>query len=160
SSDLRRRLIDFGAWRTALASPAIAPVILTFFLATLGFGGFETTLAMLLRDALHMAKGKTYLMFAYVGFVLMIAQGLVYRRLAKRLSEVAFMTIGIILMSIGVLSLGGLSLLAYARSGLFDAVGMVGGGAVAGEVPMPNFGLMLAILMVGMATAVFGFAFL
>src|SRR5205823_2904044 len=60
----RRRLIDFGAWRAALTRPAIAPVILIFFLATVGFGAFEATLAVLLRDALGLAKQQSYWVFA------------------------------------------------------------------------------------------------
>ena len=139
-STARRSWIDVSAWRFALSSAAIAPVILIFFLATLGFGGFETTLAMLLRDALRLDRGHSFYVFAYVGFVLMIAQGYLYRRLAKKLSEVAFMTIGIILMAVGVLALGGLTWLAYS-----------------GE---PNFGLLLTLLLTALATAVVGFAFL
>src|SRR5262245_30612159 len=95
-SSVRRGWIDLGAWRTALATAAIAPVILIFFLATLGFGGFETTLAMLLRDTLRLAKENSYLIFSYVGFVLVVAQGFIYRRLAKKLNEIALITIGII----------------------------------------------------------------
>src|SRR5260221_256145 len=136
----RRNWLDVSAWKSALTSAAIAPVILIFFLATLGFGGFETTLAMLLRDALNLTKDKSFYVFAYVGFVLMLAQGFLYRRLARKLSEVAFMTIGIILMAIGVLALGALTLLAYSGN--------------------PGFGFLLTILLIALATAVVGFAFL
>ncbi|MFL5342694.1 MAG: MFS transporter [Gemmataceae bacterium] len=139
-SAARRSWIDVSAWKFALSSAAIAPVILIFFLATLGFGGFETTLSLLLRDAMHLSRVKMFYIFAYVGFVLVLTQGFLYRRLAKRLSEVTFMTIGIILMSIGVLALGGLTWLAYS-----------------GE---SNFGLLLGLLLVALATAVVGFAFL
>src|SRR5439155_2213808 len=56
---LTRRWLDFSALRMALASAAIGPVILTFFLATLGFGAFEATLALLLKDALQYEARKT-----------------------------------------------------------------------------------------------------
>ena len=136
----RRRLIDLGAWRMVLASPAIAPVILIFFLATLGFGAFEATLAVLLRDALGLAKRPSYYVFAYVGFTLIIAQGFLYRRLAKKLSEITFITTGIILMAIGVLALAGVSLLAYSGVG--------------------DFNTRLAVLLLSLPIAVVGFAFL
>src|SRR5947209_3352913 len=37
---LPRKWFDLSGWRFALATAALAPVVVTFFLATLGFGGF------------------------------------------------------------------------------------------------------------------------
>ena len=51
---LRRKWFDLNAIRLALATPAIAPVVLTFFLATLGFASFEVTLSLLNQHALHL----------------------------------------------------------------------------------------------------------
>lgn len=103
---LKRKWLDWSAIREALRSPAIAPVILTFFLASLGFAGFEVTLALLNRDALGLPDKSNFLVFAYVGFILMLTQGYLYRKLAKKLDEVVLMTIGIVLMGLGVVSLG------------------------------------------------------
>jgi MFS family permease len=105
----RRRWLDLGALKMALATPAIGPVILTFFLATLGFASFEVTLALLNKDSLELTERDNFLIFAYVGLVLMLTQGFLYRRLAKKLSEPTFIAIGLTLMSAGVLSLGGVS---------------------------------------------------
>jgi DHA1 family tetracycline resistance protein-like MFS transporter len=102
---LPRRGWNIGPMLAALGDRAIGPVILTFFLATLGFAGFEVTLALFLKDAMGYTPDHTLLVFAYVGFTLLITQGFLYRRLAKRLSEVAFMTIGILFMAVGVGSL-------------------------------------------------------
>ena len=136
----RRRLIDPGAWRAALSNSAIAPVILIFFLATVGFGAFESTLALLVRDTLGLSKRDSYWVYAYVGFTLIIAQGFLYRRLAKKLSEVTFITLGIVFMAIGVLSLAGVSLLAYSKAA--------------------DWNTMLIVLLVSLPAAVVGFAFL
>jgi MFS family permease len=124
----------------ALHTPAIAPVILTFFLATLGFGAFETTLALLNRDALGVDERQSYLVFAYVGFVLMLTQGFLYRRLANRLSEVTFMAAGICLMAVGVLSLAGVSWVA-----LYE---------------LADFPARLAWMLASLTLCVVGFAFL
>jgi MFS transporter, DHA1 family, tetracycline resistance protein len=141
---MARKLFDLNAWRSVLANPALAPVVLTFFLATLGFGAFESTLALLIQYVLNMrpedAKDKLYLVFAYVGFVLMLTQGVLYRRLAKRVSEATFMTMGLVLMALGVVSLGGISYLRSLDTLSFD--GLVG------------------LLMVALSIAVVGFAFL
>src|SRR5262245_58708626 len=86
-STARRKLLDWSAIRSALTNPAIAPVILVFFMASLGFGAFEVTLALFLKDIFGMKVDQSFLFFAYIGFALLIAQGVLYRRLASRLSE-------------------------------------------------------------------------
>jgi DHA1 family tetracycline resistance protein-like MFS transporter len=103
---LKRKWFDTQAIRLALGDPSIAPVVWCFFLATLGFGGLEVTLSLLNRDALGLEERQNFLPFAYVGFVLMLTQGFLYRRLAPRFSEATFMAAGIALMGVGVACLG------------------------------------------------------
>jgi MFS transporter, DHA1 family, tetracycline resistance protein len=117
TSAARRKWFDTQAIRTALANPAVAPVVWTFFLATLGFASFEVTLSLLNRDALGLQPDSNFLVFAYVGFVLMLAQGVLYRRLANKVSEPTFMAAGMALMGCGVLSLGGVTLVAGQSQG-------------------------------------------
>jgi MFS family permease len=137
---LDRKWFNWHGVRVALRTPAIAPVVLVFFLSTLGFGSFEVTLSLLNKDALHLSNNNNFLVFAYVGFVLMLTQGFLYRRLAKRLSEATFISIGIVLMALGVASLGAVSWLAL--SGGYD------------------FGQLLGLLLASLTLAVVGFAFL
>ena len=115
---LLRGWLNFAGVGKVLASSTIGPVILTFFLATLGFGAFEVTLALLLKDSFQFSEDKSFLIFAYVGFVLMLTQGFLYRKLAVRLSEVTFMAIGLVLMASGVGALGGVTFLASQGSPL------------------------------------------
>ncbi|MBI3823214.1 MAG: MFS transporter [Planctomycetes bacterium] len=109
---LRRNWFDWSATRQALVDPAIAPVILTFFIASLGFGAFEVTLALFLKDVFGFgAEGNfrdTFLIFAYIGFILMLTQGVLYRRLAARVSEATFMAMGLLFMALGVAMQGGI----------------------------------------------------
>jgi MFS transporter, DHA1 family, tetracycline resistance protein len=130
---LRRRLLDLSAIRFACTSSAIGPVILIFFMASLGFGAFEVTLAVFLQDTFQFNERYSFLMFAYIGFILMLTQGFLYRRLASRLSEVTFMAIGIVFMAIGVGLQGWIS---YSATPL------------------------MAFLMTSLTCAVIGFAFL
>jgi MFS family permease len=102
----RRRFLDMSAIGNALVDPKISPVILTFFIASLGFGAFEVTLALFLKDNFGYGEDDSFLIFAYIGFVLMLTQGGLYRRLASRVSEVTFMGMGIVFMAIGVALLG------------------------------------------------------
>jgi MFS family permease len=116
-SAARRKWFDTRAMRMALANPALAPVVWTFFLATLGFASFEVTLSLLNRDALGLNPERNFLIFAYVGFVLMLTQGVLYRRLAHKVSEPTFMAAGIVLMGGAVISLGGVTWTAAQRHG-------------------------------------------
>ena len=137
---MKRGWLDFSAIRFALGSAAIGPVILTFFLATLGFGAFEVTLSLLVRDALQYELKETLLIFAYIGFVLVLTQGLLYRRLAKRVSEATFIALGILFMAIGV---GALGVMTYCAN-------------LEGGSPLP----LLPLLFIGATAAVIGFSFL
>ena len=144
ASPLDRRWLNWSALRLALATTALAPVILTFFLATLGFGAFEVTLALLLKDALGFDEDNSFLVFAYVGFMLLLAQGFLYRRLARRVTEPTFIALGIVLMALGVGSLGGVSWLALPETSGAARVG---------------YGTLLTLLLIALAVAVTGFAF-
>ncbi len=136
-----RKLINFDAIRWALANPAIAPVVWTFFLGSLGFASFEVTLSLLAGDSLDLDEAHTFWIFAFVGFVLMLTQGVLYRRLANRVSEATFMAMGLALMGIGVLALGGVSWLAS-------------------QPDHPAFWPLLGLTLPVLAVSVVGFAFL
>lgn len=139
-SGAKRKWIDWGSMRRVLSNPALSPVLLTFFLATLGFASFEVTLALLNRDALGIGNENNFLIFAYVGFILMLTQGFLYRKLAKKMTEATLMTIGIVLMGIGVISLGGVSYSAHTN--------------------LMTKGQLYPCLFISLAVSVVGFAFL
>ena len=136
-----RRLFDWGGFRNVLATPTVGLLVLTFFLATFGFGQFEATLALFNRDSLGLGEDDSFLVFAYVGLVLMLVQGFLYRRLARRLREETFMSAGVALMGLGLVGLGASAWLA-------------------GRGAAPGFGALLAVTLVSLAVAVTGFAFL
>jgi MFS family permease len=135
-----RGWINWSALRWALGSSAIGPVILTFFLSTLGFAAFETTLALFLRDTLNFPEAKSYLIFAYIGLVLIFTQGYLYRRLARRWSEPTFMVIGICFMALGLAGLGFVTLARTMHS--------------------TDSTMLMTLVFVALAFAVIGFAFL
>jgi MFS family permease len=113
----RRKVFDLAALRVALSVPSIGALLLTTFLSILSFGGFETTLALLLSERTGVFGFKLYqvsLYFAYIGIVLSIAQGFLVRRLAGRVGEAAMATAG------AIVSIAGFTFLAIAteRAGL------------------------------------------
>lgn len=97
-----RHWFDVDSFRLALATPAVGSLILVFFVATIGFAMFESTLALLSKHAFEMSnKGNLYL-FAYVGLVLTLTQGVLIRRLSKRLADETLARIGLVTMIVGM----------------------------------------------------------
>jgi DHA1 family tetracycline resistance protein-like MFS transporter len=135
----RKHLLDPSAIRNALTDPSLAPVIWTFFIASLGFGAFEVTLALFLRDTFGFAENDSFLIFAYIGFTLLLTQGVLYRVLASRVREVTFIAMGIGFMALGVALQGALN---YAKAAGYD-----------------DF-VRIETLYVALTSAVVGFAFL
>ncbi|MFM8704679.1 MAG: MFS transporter, partial [Planctomycetia bacterium] len=102
--------------RTAavLRMPQVGPLVLIYFLSIFSFANFEATLARLTESAFRMTDDGNFLVFAFIGLMLLIAGGL-YRPLAKRLPETRLLTAGVGLM---ILGLGGVGLVAWAVHGL------------------------------------------
>jgi MFS family permease len=104
----RRNWFNLQGFRTAMQIPTVGLLIVMFFLATVAFGNFEATLALLTRDILHYADKDNLLVFTYVGVVLLVTQGYFYRTLSRRgMTELAFMAVGSSLMMLGLGSVGG-----------------------------------------------------
>ncbi len=156
ATDTSRRWLDLNVIGAALRSPAIGPVVLVFFLASLGFSSFEVTLAMVNRDSLGVPVEQNLLFFAYVGFVLVMSQGFLYRRLAKRVSEATFMTWGILLMGLGVLSLGGVTYVASS----WNLEIITAEQSIAAQQRLAHFWTLLPYQLASLTICVVGFALL
>lgn len=102
----------FSLSRTAevLRMPTVGVLVLIYFLVIFAFANFEGTLSLFTESAFRLDNNDNFLVFAYIGFVLMVAQGGIYRPLSTRRSEQHLMQIGIGLMLVG---LGGLAGVAY-----------------------------------------------
>jgi MFS transporter, DHA1 family, tetracycline resistance protein len=93
----------------AITTPTVGLLIVIFFISTFAFASFEPTVALVAQDIMKYGEEKAYLVFAYIGFVLMLTQGGLYQVLAKRgMSEITFMILGILFMMTGLGGIGGL----------------------------------------------------
>ncbi len=150
----RRGWLNVHALAEVLRMPSVGILVLTFFLATFAFGSLESTLALvnklLLTGTVEKGLGvpsreelrterNNFLVFAYVGLVLMLIQGFVYRRFVQRVGEVRFLQVGIALMALG---LGGAVGVLHLRG------------------PLEDSDLLLPVALGVMTVAVIGFAFL
>ena len=136
----RRGWLNYQHITDTLRTPTVGLLVASYFLATFGFANFESTLALLTKDAFGFTDNQNFLVFAFVGFVLVFVQGGVYRPIAHRLSEVTFIRIGVLFMMLG---LGGLAAVAASVT----STGKAGNGS-------------LAAFLAVMAVAITGFAFL
>jgi MFS family permease len=69
-------------------------------------GGNATSLVRDIALGQGMSDRGNFLVFAYIGFLLTLSQGLLVRRLIPRLGEFKMGLIGVILMTLGMLSIG------------------------------------------------------
>ncbi len=131
SKSAGRKIFDFAALRTALATPSIMPILLTIFVCVFSFANFETTLSLLVQgeklseaSPFHFGWGSVCLTYAFIGLTLALVQGGLVRRLAGRMSEVTLSVIGCCLEVLGF----GLILLATNQASvplLFIALALV-----------------------------------
>jgi MFS family permease len=91
-----------GNLSEAMTRTAIAPILVAMFFTTFAFAQFESTLALLTQQ-LGVSDEKNYLVFAYVGFVLALSQGLIVRRLVPRVGEFWMSLAGTVLMAAGLI---------------------------------------------------------
>lgn len=88
-----------------LRMPTVGRMVLVYFLSIFAFANFEATLARLTKSAFGMDDDGNFLVFAFIGFMLLLAGG-AYRPLAKRLPETALLAMGVVLMIVGLGSVG------------------------------------------------------
>lgn len=135
-----KEFFSLARTREVLRMPTVGTLVLIYFLAIFAFANFEGTLSVLTEAAFGMTEDDNFLVFAYVGFVLMVAQGGFYRRMATKLPEQRLANYGVSLMFLG---LGGLAAVAY----------------FATRTPPADAAALKVGFYLSLAIAVFGFAF-
>jgi len=98
--------LDARALHRALLRPAVGMILLTMFITTFAFAQFESTLSVLTRELGMENERNNFFVFAYVGLVLTISQGVLVRRLIPKLGESRMAIVGTSLMTIGMLGIG------------------------------------------------------
>ena len=100
-----RHWFEFGTLHRAVQNPGVGLVLFSMFLTTFAFAQFESTLSLLTK-ALGLADRNNYFVFAYIGFILSLSQGLLVRRLVPRIGELAMTRMGTLLMTVGLVLIG------------------------------------------------------
>jgi len=151
----RRHWIRFGATLEVLRTPVVGALVVTFFLATFAFGSLESTLALMNQFLLSAGQvlrmdemtdekleeiiRESSLIFAFVGVVLMLVQGGIYRRFVSRVGELRFLRLGVALMLLGLCAV------------IATLLAVHGGWLTATAVVIPLALVILAVLVTGFA---------
>lgn len=94
-----------GSIAVVRSTPGVPLVILLQFVAVFCFANFEGTLALVTKRAWGLDIKDNGLIYTYVGFCLLIAQGFVVRRLMPRVGERNFARIGSLLLGAGLVGI-------------------------------------------------------
>lgn len=114
--------------RRGLASRRLAPLVWLTFLTNLAFVAMETTLALFGAARFGYDMAAMGMIFAYVGLMAVVSQGLLVRRMVPRLGESRVLLIGLMGTALGLALLAGaqgLVLLLVALGVLSLASGLV-----------------------------------
>ncbi|MEK6261198.1 MAG: MFS transporter [Planctomycetota bacterium] len=101
SPRLARKWFDVSALSKAIGLPHVGLLLATIFLTTFAFAQFETTLSALTEE-LGVDNRNNFFVFAYIGFILTLAQGLLVRRMLPKLGEFRMAMLGAVLMTLGL----------------------------------------------------------
>lgn len=103
SKPARRQFLDPRTLANCWNHPLRFRVLVGIFLSTFAFAQFETTLALVTKE-LGMAERGNFLVFAYLGFTLMLCQGFLVRRLLPRVGErrMAIAGGGLLILGLGL----------------------------------------------------------
>jgi len=118
--------LSLGPLFIALRSPALRNILVVNFIVTVAFVAMETTFALLGADRFSLTARDLGGVFTLLGVVIVIVQGGLVGRLAKKLGELKLVVIGVLVMALGLvlvptthelaISVLGLAVLAFGQA--------------------------------------------
>jgi DHA1 family tetracycline resistance protein-like MFS transporter len=90
------------AFRHALGRPALVLLLALYFLVTLAFSGFEATFAIFSEARFGFTTSTIGFLFAFIGVVLALVQGVLVGRVVKVVSERRLIPLAILSIAIGI----------------------------------------------------------
>lgn len=116
SKSAAHKLLNVGQFSRLMGTKSISIILFGIFISTLSFAQFESSLSLLTRR-LGLAPRYNFFVFAYIGLVLTLSQGVLVRRLVPKLGEFKMVVSGAVLMTIGLALIG--------LSGMFESTAML-----------------------------------
>ena len=100
SGPQRGGLLQLGAVLMHLTAKKFSVILAAIFITTFAFAQFESTLSLLTREFGYSSK-RNFMLFAYIGAILMVGQGVLVRRMLPRIGEHRMALLGVVLMTVG-----------------------------------------------------------
>jgi multidrug resistance protein len=97
--------ILFSGWRNAVRHPSVLGLVLVNLLYTIAFTGMETIFPLFTQHTFGWGTSQNGYLFTYIGFIIVIMQGGLVGQLVKRWRESRVLVAGLLLMTIGLISL-------------------------------------------------------
>jgi MFS transporter, DHA1 family, tetracycline resistance protein len=91
-----------AAFRHAMNKPTLLLVLALYFIVTLAFSAFEATFALFSEARFGYTAASIGFLFAFIGTVLAIVQGVLVGRVVKRVGERTLIPLAILLISISI----------------------------------------------------------
>lgn len=92
-------------FRLRSRNPRVRQAVRTYFCLMLAFSGMEFTLSFLAVERLAYGPGQIALIFLFVGFMLVLTQGLIVRRYGERIGELNCIFSGLLALVLGMVCL-------------------------------------------------------
>ena len=93
-------LLALGNVFRHMTAGKFAVILSAIFITTFAFAQFESTLSLLTREFGYSSK-RNFLLFAYIGIILMIGQGFLVRRFLPKIGEHRMALLGVAMMIVG-----------------------------------------------------------
>ncbi len=128
SSSTRGIHVIFTGWHHVAHNRPLLALIAVNCIYNIAFTAMETIFPLFSQHTFHWGATQNAYIFTYVGILVVIMQGGLIRQLVKRWNEQAIMSVGLLLLAVGLISLAFSGQLAL----LFISLGLVsiGDGAV------------------------------
>lgn len=101
----RTAVLSWQSLLTALSAPRLLALLALFFVVTLGFSNMEGVFALFCQDRFGFDQVRVGRLFALVGVVMVVVQGVLVRRLVPRLGERRMLFLGMALMGAGLVAM-------------------------------------------------------
>ncbi len=96
------RRFDIKTLKNALSHPQIAPRLITYLMVIFAVANMEGTFGLLNEHRYHLSAHNTAYLFALIGILMSVTQGLLVGRLARRIGERRLIVIGTFTMIFGL----------------------------------------------------------
>jgi MFS transporter, DHA1 family, tetracycline resistance protein len=96
------RRFNSRALREALSHPRVAPLLAMYLVVTFAFSNMEATFALLNEHRYQLTARQTGYLFAFIGILMCIMQGVLVGRLVRRMGEKRLIMLGTFTMIFGL----------------------------------------------------------